>query len=83
MIAETRLRNVPVKSAMDTRIHLGTIRFDVPSSTSVEVYDKTEKTRLCLSYGPMMCGAPTGEYVIKVGGSSRKVTIADGQVIDF
>lgn len=82
-INSLRLTGVPVKRGMDTRIHIGTIRFDVPGSTSVEVYDKTQKTRLCLSYGPMMCGAPTGEYVIKVGGSSKKVAIADGQVIDF
>ncbi len=82
-VNSVRVSRVPVKRGMDTRIHIGTIRFDVPSSTSVEVYDITQKTRLCLSYGSMMCGAPSGEYVIKVGGSTRKVAVADGQVIDF
>lgn len=82
-INSVRVSHVPVKRGMDTRIHIGTIGFDVPSSTSVEVYDLTEKTRLCLSYGSMMCGVPSGEYYIKVGGSRKKVSIADGQVINF
>lgn len=82
-INSVRVSHVPVKRGMDTRIHIGTIGFDVPSSTSVEVYDLTEKTRLCLSYGSMMCGVPSGEYYIKVGGSRKKVSIADGQVTNF
>lgn len=82
-VNSVRVSRVPVKRGMDTRIHIGTMRFDVPSNVSVEVYDKTLKTRLCLSYGSVMCGAPSGEYVVKVGGSSRRVSIADGQVIDF
>ena len=82
-INSVRVSHVPVKRGMDTRIHIGTISFDVPSSTSVQVYDLTEKTRLCLSYGSMMCGVPSGEYYIKVGGSRKKVSLADGQVIKF
>jgi hypothetical protein len=82
-INSVRLTRVPVKRGMDTRIHIGTIRFTVPSNVSAEVYDITQKKRLCLAYGPMKCGVPSGEYYVKVGGSSKKVTLADGQVIDF
>ncbi|MBA3568278.1 MAG: hypothetical protein H0W28_02870 [Pyrinomonadaceae bacterium] len=82
-INSVRLTRVPVKRGMDTRIHIGTIRFTVPSNVSVEVDDITQKKRLCLAYGLMKCGVPSGEYYIKVGGSSKKMTISDGQVIDF
>lgn len=82
-VNSVRLTRVPVKRGMDTRIHIGTIRFEVRSNIGVEVYDSTQKTRLCLSYGSMMCGVPSGEYVVKVGGGSKKVAVADGQVINF
>ena len=82
-INSARVTRVPVKRGMDTRIYIGTISFNVPSDVSVEVYDITQKKRLCLAYGPMKCGVPSGEYYVKVGGSSKKVTLADGQVIDF
>ena len=82
-INSVRVTRVPVTPGMDTRIHIGTMSFNVPSNVSVKVYDITRKKRLCLSYGPMKCGVPPGEYYVKIGGSSKKVTIADGQVIDF
>ncbi len=79
-----RLARVPVQRGMNTRILLGTIRFNSPSRTRYEVFNAAQPAALCWSYDPFVCGLPAGEYFISVGGSGRRsVQVADGQVIDF
>lgn len=78
-----RLSRVPVKGGSDTRLHTGIIRFHTPGGTWVEVFDVNQKKPLCSWNGPSSCVVPPGEFHIKIGGSSKKVSIADGQVIDF
>jgi len=74
---------IEVKSGHDTIPRCGVLRVHATSETRFRIFDADGKTELHSGYGEQDVALPMGSYVLEIAGATEKITIADGQVVEF
>ena len=83
LVTSNRVDNVTVQSGHDTKVKVGVLRVNAPAGTTVDVYDKDNKSHLKRVQGAGLIGFPIGTVQVHVAGQIEAVTIQDGKITDF
>lgn len=77
------IRNVPIQSRHDTRIHVGVLKLNGSSSTYFGIHEVGAPERFDGHYGTKAVGLPVGEFEVVVRDDREKVVIGRDQVTEF